>query len=200
MPTRNPRIPCPQGCGILFSSNHIPRHARRCLGASPTIADLCRVGDVRVCATGCWMWGATFQEGDPERYGLVTNAVRDRFGERYAHRLALILDGRPPGDLNALHHCDRPPCVRPDHLYVGTDRDNMRDMTERGRRRGTFASWTDEQWAREFARRAVPPDDIRACEVCGTAFTARPHMTTRACSRECGRTLSWRARKRGELA
>jgi len=54
----------------------------------------------------------------------------------YAPRIALELDGRPPGDLHACHHCDVPACVNPGHLFVGTRSDNMRDMHAKGRRQG----------------------------------------------------------------
>ena len=50
-----------------------------------------------------------------------------------AARVALALEGRPPGRLMALHGCDNPPCVRvhPDHVYVGDAAQNMRDRVER---------------------------------------------------------------------
>jgi hypothetical protein len=52
-----------------------------------------------------------------------------------AHRWILgYLRGRPlgPGE-RGLHHCDWPPCVNPLHLYVGTQKDNIRDAIKRGR-------------------------------------------------------------------
>jgi hypothetical protein len=52
-----------------------------------------------------------------------------------AHRFAyeLAYGAIPPG-LWALHHCDNPPCVRPDHLFLGTQSDNMLDAIHKGRR------------------------------------------------------------------
>ena len=38
-----------------------------------------------------------------------------------------------PGHLHVLHHCDNPPCVRPSHLFLGTDADNVQDMLAKGR-------------------------------------------------------------------
>ncbi len=50
-----------------------------------------------------------------------------------AHRVALALDGRPPGHLMALHRCDVPPCVHPGHLFLGTRADNIADARAKGR-------------------------------------------------------------------
>ncbi len=76
---------------------------------------------------GCWEWtGARTRDG----YGAYSYE-----GKSYrAHRIALLLDGRAPApDQYACHHCDNPLCVRPDHLYPGTPRDNMRDAIDRRR-------------------------------------------------------------------
>lgn len=50
-----------------------------------------------------------------------------------ASRVSLILDGRDPGPLLALHTCDNPGCVNPAHLYPGTRANNNADMVARGR-------------------------------------------------------------------
>jgi HNH endonuclease len=52
----------------------------------------------------------------------------------YAHRIAWEHHFGPlPEGLCVLHHCDNPPCVLIDHLFIGTKGDNNRDMTAKGR-------------------------------------------------------------------
>lgn len=51
-----------------------------------------------------------------------------------AHRLSwTIANGPIPDGVQVLHHCDNPPCVRPDHLFLGTIGDNIRDAAAKGR-------------------------------------------------------------------
>jgi hypothetical protein len=79
---------------------------------------------------GCWEWtGATNSEG----YGRLMVARRTRM----AHRVSWELHNGPiePGWL-VCHHCDNPRCVRPDHLFLGSFGDNLRDMFRKGRDRG----------------------------------------------------------------
>lgn len=82
---------------------------------------------------GCWEWtGGT----DGGGYGMFNYA-----GVSYrATRISLMLDGRDPGEKMACHHCDNPPCVRPDHLFVGTNADNMQDMVAKGRNPNRFGA------------------------------------------------------------
>lgn len=44
--------------------------------------------------------------------------------------------GPLPAGVNVLHHCDNPPCFRFDHLFLGTQADNVADMVAKGRARG----------------------------------------------------------------
>lgn len=51
-----------------------------------------------------------------------------------AHRASWMLYCGPiPAGMNVLHRCDVPPCVRPDHLFLGTQQENVMDMHAKGR-------------------------------------------------------------------
>jgi hypothetical protein len=76
---------------------------------------------------GCWEWtGAR----SPQGYGVL----RVSESARLAHRISWELGhGKIPPGLNALHRCDNPGCVRPDHLFIGTHADNTADMVTKKR-------------------------------------------------------------------
>ncbi len=81
---------------------------------------------------GCWEWtGARQQKG----YGVIHLKNYD-FPERVVavHRLVYSICVSPvPDGLCVLHRCDNPPCCRPDHLFLGTDSDNIADKVAKGR-------------------------------------------------------------------
>lgn len=85
-------------------------------------------GPVRIGAEGCW-----------ERPSNRNASGRGRFkinGSSFTSpRIALATLGEvPPPDKEVLHRrgCDNPTCVRPDHLYIGNQSQNMLDASDRG--------------------------------------------------------------------
>lgn len=100
---------------------------------------------------GCWEW---FGQYHAKGYGWMRFTLRrhpsgnGKQGKQpkhavRSHRLSWQLHfGEIPAGLGVLHTCDNPRCVRPDHLFLGTDKDNWEDAKKKGRRtkvRGKFA-------------------------------------------------------------
>jgi hypothetical protein len=79
-------------------------------------------------SNGCWLWTGCLNDSG---YGIF------RFeGRNYrATHISLWIYNRPvPQGLCALHKCDNPACVNPDHLYIGDKGQNIQDSYNRGRR------------------------------------------------------------------
>jgi hypothetical protein len=75
----------------------------------------------------CWPWTASlFHDGYGE-FGLNGKVVR---AHRYSYELA---HGQIPDNQLVLHSCDNPPCVNPNHLFLGDDLVNSHDMFSKGR-------------------------------------------------------------------
>ncbi len=78
--------------------------------------------------TPCWEW---LHAKDKKGYGI---GIVYRGVQETAHRLSWLLNvGEIPSNLFVCHHCDNSACCRPDHLFLGTNEDNMDDAHKKGR-------------------------------------------------------------------
>jgi hypothetical protein len=89
---------------------------------------------------GCWGWTG----GPSKKYGAL------QYGENKksisAHRASWIIHkGEIPAGMFVCHTCDNPPCTKPEHLFLGTPKDNVQDMISKKRRNivcGEKAPWS----------------------------------------------------------
>ena len=90
--------------------------------------------DVDLNNNSCWEWTAYRNK---DGYGILTiNKKRFR-----ANRVAYMIErGDIPEGMHVCHRCDNPPCVSPNHLFLGTRSDNMQDMLSKGRGNKTRGS------------------------------------------------------------
>jgi HNH endonuclease len=85
----------------------------------------------------CWLWkGPVTKTG----YGVFRlEGGRGKVTRIVASRFALLLQvGQLPKHMFACHTCDNPQCVRPDHLFPGTAKDNTKDSMKKGRHKSNI--------------------------------------------------------------
>jgi hypothetical protein len=77
---------------------------------------------------GCWEW-----EGRRDRKGYGRLKIDGM--ETLAHRVSAFIyhSLELRSEIQCLHHCDNPPCINPDHLFLGTNKDNIDDKVRKGR-------------------------------------------------------------------
>lgn len=84
-------------------------------------------------ANGCWMWAGRVRSGG-RGYFAVYDSEHPKGKHLRASRVAWeMLVGPIPEGLVVCHKCDRPLCVNPSHLFIGTQTDNLADMRSKGR-------------------------------------------------------------------
>jgi len=87
--------------------------------------------DKIVIKDDCWGWNAAKING----YGVLgIIGIPGIYKNIGAHRLSyLIFKGKIKPGFSVLHKCDNPECSNPSHLFLGTQKDNMKDMQKKGR-------------------------------------------------------------------
>jgi hypothetical protein len=96
----------------------------------------------------CWEWQGYRQK---RGYGIIGEMKR----QILTHRCSWALTYGPvPDGKMVLHHCDNPPCVRPNHLFLGSQKDNSDDMIAKGRNR--------QPRGENSAHAVLTEDDVRS--------------------------------------
>lgn len=84
----------------------------------------------------CWLWSGAKKEprrSQPIGYGRIVLSY-EPLRQAYAHRISWEIHHGPiPKGKQVLHDCDNPPCVNPNHLFLGTQLDNMKDCATKQR-------------------------------------------------------------------
>lgn len=127
-----------RSCGCLHQER-VRKLSERAALARMT-ADLGDIADLfwsKVQKTSsCWIWTGTKRKDGYGVQGFNRTTLR-------AHRVSWMLThGGIPEGMDVLHRCDVAFCVRPTHLFLGTQLDNMRDMITKGRRSPTHGEGT----------------------------------------------------------
>jgi hypothetical protein len=112
---------------------------------------------------GCWSW--TGKKHPKSGRGMVWLNKQYFYAPRVSY--TLFVDDIPDG-LQVLHTCDNPNCVNPEHLFLGTQLENVIDRDQKGRNRLSHKYCVNgHEFTPENTRYYGPQNRYRMCRACG---------------------------------
>lgn len=130
----------------------------------------------------CWEW---IGGKDPNGYGRMNVEGRPTLVHRISYR---IHRGSIPDGMVICHKCDNPSCVNPDHLFVGSQADNIADMHNKGRTRKRGLK------GESHANSKLTEDAVRSIRVSAESATAlsRKYNVSRAVIHDVRERKTWK--------
>jgi uncharacterized UBP type Zn finger protein len=124
-----------------------------------------------VTESGCWIWMAALWSQD--RYGCFGSRGKMESAHKVSLRLYKGIDAPP--NISVCHTCDVSLCVNPEHLFVGTHTDNMRDMVKKGRHKNPKQKLSSEDLEKA---RTMRREGMQVKQIAQHFGMDRGHMST----------------------
>ena len=125
-----------------------------------------------VTPTGCWEWNGPRNKAGYGSYRRDLFQVPYKEAVQLAHRHAYVLTHGPiPDGMCVCHTCDNPPCINPDHLFLGSQADNHHDAQAKGRMTPRPAD-TDRCRHGHYAQWVINSQGSKVCQACRRVASA----------------------------